>query len=175
MIEKKISARRYGRLLAVLYLNDKMDIISNGTVPPIYIEDYVAKLETYLPEYPTLPSNVQYQIVQFAQTTIIKIYEQENLLINIISKTSTNRTWDKFLTLDKALLLIGVLNLQTETTPSVIIKEILIVSDLLNNHNAAPYLSGILKSIAFPIKERETSSIFTNFKKTSKIRLKTSQ
>ena len=79
------------------------------------------------------------------------------------------------MTLDKALLLIGVLNLQTDPTPSVIVKEILIVSDLLNNHNAAPYLSGILKSIAFPIKERETSSIFTNFKKTSKIRLKTSQ
>ena len=167
MIEKRISARRYGRLLAVLYLNDNIENISDEAIPSIYIE----KLETYLPEYPTLPSNVQNQIIQFAQSTIMNVYDQEKSLIEVVAKTSTNRTWDKFLTLDKALLLIGVLNLQKEDTPSVIVKEILIVSDILNNQNAAPYLSGILKSIAFPIKEN--TSVFGNFKKTSKIRLKT--
>lgn len=160
----KISTRRYGRLLTALYLREKGFQDSEFKTLTTYID----KIPNYLSEYISLPDSIQHKIISFATTTLQKLHINHQELIISINKISKNRSWEKFTPLDQALLLIGSHELQETSTHSIIIKEILIVSDLLNNQNAAPYLSGILKTLAY-------GNNIPSLKKTGKIRLKNPQ
>ncbi|MGL4676734.1 MAG: transcription antitermination factor NusB [Brevinema sp.] len=164
MKEKKLSARRCGRLLTILYFKDYLLSESFEHIPP----HYISQLEDFIPEFSLLPDKIQQQALKFAHDLAQNIFNDKKNLIQTITEYSKNRSWDRFYPLDKALLLVGTHSLQQDIS-ALIVKEILISSDILENHHAAPYLSGILKSIAE--KQDGTSPII---KKHTKIRLKTS-
>ncbi len=155
---KKLSARRCGRVLAIMYLEDHLDDSSFEGIP----EHYKEELLDYMPELSTVPQRVQEQAYDFADELIKNILAQKSELIALISKSTKNRTWDRFYPLDKALLIVGAYSMENDA-PGLIVKEILISGDILENQNAAPYISGILKSIA----DKEEP-----VKKNPKIRLK---
>ncbi len=141
--EKKPSARRCGRVLSILYLNENLEKSQFTSISNSYIEE----LEDYMPEFSLLPDKIQQNSITFANELTQAILDKKDELIKTITQNTKNRTWDKFYPLDKALLLVGTYGLEQDVA-GLIIKEILISSDILENNNAAPYLSGILKSIA---------------------------
>lgn len=143
-MENKISTRRYGRLLAVLILSENLNSFSEIT------EIHLQKFSQYLPVYEGLPPYIQQKICSFATELILGVMDQKDQLIATISQHSKNRPWAQFQPLDRATLLVGLLNLQTDPVATLIVKEMLIVSDLLANQHAVPYISGILKSIVDP-------------------------
>ncbi|MGL4563515.1 MAG: transcription antitermination factor NusB [Brevinema sp.] len=164
MNTNKISARRYGRLLAVL------------TLKHFYISGERKNIDTFYNEVAqtyglqNLPSSIQKQILSFCQELLDAIEIHFEVLVKTINSYSRNRDWQKFSPLDQGLLLVGAYDLgHNNSTPKICIKEILIISDLLNNEHAVPYISGILKTIAYG---NNTDNIDRPFKKRPKIRLK---
>lgn len=166
-VQKKVSARRCGRVLAALALRDSFQ--ERQTINMISPE-HIAELEDFIPEFSLVPEHIRQKTLNFANELIQKILENKDTLIKLISANAKNRSWDKFYPIDKAFLLIGTYSLDLDI-PSLMIKETLISSDILNNQHAAPYLSGILKSIT---DSKHTSSVKPQHKKHSKIRLKDS-
>ncbi|MGL5956142.1 MAG: transcription antitermination factor NusB [Brevinema sp.] len=164
MKERKLSARRCGRLLTILYFKDCLSEESFEHIP----HHYLSELEDFIPEYSLLPDKIKQQTIKFAHNLAQDVFNNKKKLIQTITEYSKNRSWDRFYPLDKALLLVGTYSLQQDI-PALIVKEILISSDILENHHAAPYLSGILKSIAE--KQHHAPPVI---KKHSKIRLKPS-
>ncbi|MGL4367447.1 MAG: transcription antitermination factor NusB [Brevinemataceae bacterium] len=166
MSHDKISARRYGRLLAVTTLRKSGKLEYNmDTIIGCYdaLSDYIPVNQ----EEP-LPESVKNQILNFAQTLLKGISDNIDAIIDTVNKVSKNRTWTDFTILDQSLLLTGIFNLSLNTCdPKIIIKETLIISDILKNEHAAPYLSGILKTIAYGELKTKRLEI-----KKNKIRLK---
>lgn len=163
MNNTKISTRRYGRLLAVLLLNSPIDTSNRDNITTHYRD----LLRNYLPKEIVNNPIIEQKICSFAYELISGINSSQNSLINTINKASKNRTWVNFIPLDQILLLIGTFDLTNNSSePKILIKEILIICDLLKNENAVPYISGILKTIAFG----NSSPLL--IKKKSKIRLK---
>ncbi|MGL4393799.1 MAG: transcription antitermination factor NusB [Brevinema sp.] len=163
MDSNKISARRYGRLLAVLSLKNSYIAGSEKQIDELYHE----MATTY--QLLELPVSVQKQIMSFCEEILESVKNQFDTLVKVINTYSRNRTWDKFSPLDQALLVVGTYDLGNNSSiPKICIKEILIICDMLHNENAVPYLSGILKTIAYGNNKPEAAPI----KKRPKIRLK---
>ena len=162
MDNTKISSWRYGRLLAVLYLRENS--LDDPKFPTLPI--YIAQLPVFLDRFHSLPTAVQHKIINCATHILQRLHEDQSELIQSINSVSRNRKWENFEALDKSLLLIGCSELQHTKTLPIIIKEMLIVSDMLGNQQAAPYISGILKSLAYGDQTPDLA------KKKGKIRLK---
>lgn len=144
MESSKISARRYGRLLAVLSLKNKY--LSGNNIDIIHLYQEIATKFSLT----QIPSSIEKQILGFSTELLKGIENHFEVLIKMINTYSKNRSWDKFAPLDQALLLVGTYDLgHNSSIPKICIKETLIISDMMQNENAAPYLSGILKTIAY--------------------------
>jgi len=161
----KISTRRYGRLLTffILKTQKKFDKLEDN-IPHYYLEFLKDYLDEDLLNNPIL----QKQICSFSIQLINGISTNKDNLITSINAASKNRSWNKFVLLDQLLLLIGTYEFANNSSDAkIIIKEILIIGDLLHNEHAAPYISGILKTMAYG------NNTQLNYKgKKTKIRLK---
>lgn len=166
----EFNPRRFERLLTVLAMNNNFN--------PNSVEE-LERLYPFLHDYDhscilkSFPSNVKTRILMRAFDNIYGIQKESDELIQILSKSIKNRPFKQMYQMDRNLLLLGTFELRyNDTEPNIIIKEILIISDLLGNRKAGSYLSGILKTLAFG--ERISVSCKAPMKSRPKIKLKNS-
>lgn len=166
----EFNPRRFERLLTILAMNNNLNPNSAEELEFLYqfLHDY-----DHSRILKSFPSNVKNRILMRAFENIYGIQKESDELVQILSKSIKNRPFEKMCQMDRNLLMLGAFELRhNDTEPNIIIKEILIISDLLGNQKAGSYLSGILKTLAFG--ERISVSFKVSMKPRPKIKLKKS-
>lgn len=166
----EFNPRRFERLLTILAMNNNLNPNSTEELESLYqfLHDY--DHSSILKKF---PSNVKNRILIRAFENIYGIQKEADILVQILSKSIKNRPFKQMYQMDRNLLMLGAFELRhNDTEPNIIIKEILIISDLLGNQKAGSYLSGILKTLAFG--ERISIPFKVPIKPRPKIKLKKS-
>lgn len=139
-----LSFQFYGRLLAILTLRD---VIPGESLSHISVN----KIKTVIDE--DLSTSRKNQIETLALDLVTKYLAKTDFYAERISEMSFNRKYSEFTITDRILLSIGIIELSSKTNPMFVIKDILRISDLLNNTHAVPYISGILKNHIFGLEK----------------------